>query len=414
MKLNFSQFIAITALSVSASASFADDSQRFIFPLANTNHTIQLANASIYQILLNSYAIKNNKRKINKNKRKINKLDERVATLESAPPTDNEVEIPIILAIDCSTGESIAEAINNVPASGQLNVNISGDCTETLIITRDNTSLIGDDLGASISYDTEIIDNQYRPSITSVVTVIGATNVVIDNLTLGGATTNGTSSSLRLFNNASVLLTNSTLDNSVNGVYATNLSSIQMSDSNVENNSSFGLLITDSANADIRENNSISHSASLEAAVGVYRNSSVRVQGGGNSISNTFANGDAVEAFHGSQFRSDNGRLEIFGNAQAGLTSQVELRNTLVVGNLNVTPKGVARLRAKNDNVTITGNVTVTATGHVQMDNSPNNTVIEGDVICFSNLNAIVFAAINQPGSATVNGIFDPLGNCNQ
>lgn len=414
MKLNFSQFIAITALSAIVSASFADDSQRFIFPLENTNHATQLANASIDQTWINSYLIRNNKRAIKKNKRKINKLNERVATLESAPPTGNEIENPIILAIDCSTGESIAEIINNAPASGQLNVNISGDCTETLIITRDNTSLIGDDLGASISYDAEIIDNQYRPSITSVVTVIGATNVVIDNLTLGGATTNGTSSSLRLFNNASVLLTNSTLENSVNGVWASNLSSVQMLGNIVQNNNAYALLITDSANADIRENNSISHSASLEAAVGVYRNSSVRVQGGGNTISNTFDNGDAVEAFHGSQFRSDNGRLEIVGNAQAGLTSQVELRNTLVVGNLNVTPKGVARLRAKNDNVTITGNVTVSATGHVQMDNAPNNTVIEGDVICSSNLNAFVFAAINQTGSATVNGIFDPLGNCNQ
>jgi len=91
-------------------------------------------------------------------------LDGRVTELENATTNPNVVDV------DCST-DSITDALNNAPAAGQLTVNISGSCNETVIITRSNTSLVGAE-GASISFDSTVTSNPAFSTINNTISML--------------------------------------------------------------------------------------------------------------------------------------------------------------------------------------------------------------------------------------------------
>ncbi len=156
------------------------------------------ANAAEITALSDSVAA--NETEILANLDAIGALDLRVSALENATPNNTTTT-----SVDCAS-DSITDAINNAPASGSLQVEITGKCTENVVIKRDDTILQGIG-GASISYAGTVTGNDYIEPINSVVTVIGANNIIIKELTLDSSTTAG----LRVNNGASVLLKDSTL-----------------------------------------------------------------------------------------------------------------------------------------------------------------------------------------------------------
>lgn len=328
----------------------------------------------------------------------IDQLDSRLNTLEQTTPSNSTT-----LSVDCATS-TISDALANATPAGALRVEITGTCSDNIVITRDNVSLIGLN-NATINYSGPININTYRTTIENVITVIGANNVVIQDLTLNGATAGA---SLRLFNNAAVLLTGNTLSGSQDGTWASNNSSLQMSNNNIQSNSRYGVLITDGSTAEIREANTISNSASRNGALALFRNASTRVSEGNNTITNSFANGSAIETFHGAQFRSDNGALTINGEIDAGFFGQVELRDTTVNGRVQIFPKGLLRVRP-NNTVNINGNIEISGTGLTQLSNASNTATINGDIICLG-YNAAIFGT----GNAIINGSADLNNSCNQ
>jgi len=122
------------------------------------------------------------------------------------------------------------------------------------------------------------------------------------------------------------LLRNSVIENTVIPIWASHASTIQMNDNIIQDNFSYSLLITDGSVAELRGNNDLSGDNSV-AGLGVYRSGTVRIQEGENSIGSN--NSDAIQAFHGSQIRSERGTLTVNGSIIAGLLSQVDLRETV-------------------------------------------------------------------------------------
>ena len=316
-----------------------------------------LINDSLIDIAANQLDISTNFANIQDNASSITALETRVSDIES-----NLSANTTRVAVDCST-DSISDALATATNSGQLIINISGTCTETLVIDRDNVSLVGDS-GATIAYSAAITDNPYRDALDSVINVIAADNIIIENLSISGANNSDSSSGIRALNNASVLLNNVTLENNQNGIFISNNASLQMSNSQVRNNSTYGIVITDNANLQLRENNTIEHSATRDAALGAYRNVSVTVREGGNTITNTFSNGD-----------------------------------------INIALKGSVRLRA-NDQVEVNGDVNIQALGFFQTNGTTDTISIDGDIICSSSTASLWgINAITVTGSTNLNGI---------
>ncbi len=396
--LSFAQGVAVTNTFTSGQPAVAAEvNQNFqdVVTGVNNNGTAIITNennitANTGNITTNTNSITNNAVNISTNSANVSTLTSRVTALESAIDP-----ISTTLPVDCSS-QTISSVIASAPAYGQLTLDITGACTETLVITRDNISLVGTGAGASIAYDSEITNNEYRSSITNTVTLIGANNIIIDNMTLRDATTNGFSAGLRLLNNASVLLKNSTIENTVIGIWASHSSTVQMSGNTIQNNSSYSALITDAAVAEIRENNTLTGDNGV-AGVGIYRNGTVRVQEGTNTITNTSLTANAVEAFHGSQFRSERGTLTVNGGISAGTFSQVELRDTVVTGNVLAFNQGTIRLRSTTGPVTINGDLTINALGTLLTSGASS---INGDVNCPGN--ALSYYQANPTVSGTI------------
>lgn len=407
MSFNFSKFIAVITLSTTTSLSFANDEPKKL----SVDNQDTLGSSAIYQTLLNNYAIKKNKRRTIRNKRRINRLTERLESLELTPPTSQDVENSITLSVDCAT-ETISDVLSSAPTANNVTLEISGSCTDNLVITRDNVTLIGTGSDDSIAYNgVEINSNEYRESITNTITIIGADNIVIDNLTISDALTNGFSTGLRLLNGAGVLLRNSVVENTVIPIWASHASTIQMNDNIIQDNFSYSLLITDGAVAELRGNNDLSGDNSV-AGLGVYRSGTVRIQEGENSIGSN--NSDAIQAFHGSQIRSERGTLTVNGSIIAGLLSQVDLRDTTVNGDITVGAQSVVNLSARGfeSTVDVNGDITVNNLGYLGINpRFPNTSTVDGSIFC-NGFGAV--ANINlDPNFVTILGDNDLNGNCN-
>jgi len=181
-----------------------------------------------------------------------------------------------------------------------------------------------------------------------------------------------------------------------------------MSTNTVQNNSDYGVLITDGATTEIRENNKISHSANSNGALGVFRNGTARVRQSGNEINNWFANGKAIEVYHGSQLRSDRGTLVANGRIDMGFFGQVELRDSVINGAIRVNNEGLFRIKP-NANVIINGDIRISNAATTTLSSSSATTNIYGDIIC-TGYNAAIFGSNN----AIISGSTDLLGSCNQ
>lgn len=399
----------IFASTLTLNASIVDAREQSWKKHYNPHHQIRKLNKKIKS---NKRNIANNASNIQTNSDQINlntdeifalgndfaDLDARISTLENQIPANTTT-----INVDCSS-ETISNALNNASPIGHLTIEVSGSCSDNIIITRDNVALVGLN-GASITYSAPVTDNENRNPISNIVTVIGGDNIVIKNLRLDG--NNTANAALRLINNASVLLKDSTLENSFDNVWASNNSSLQMSGNTVQNSMTYGIVITDGAVLEMRENNNVTHSANTNAALGLYRNATARVRQGSNTITNTFTNGTAVDAYHGSQFRSDKGTLVINGRMGTGLQGQISLRDSIVNGRILVFNEGTLRIRPKSD-VTVNGDIVITNAASTTISNDAGTTSINGNIIC-SGYNAAIFGS----GNAVISGSTDLYSSCN-
>ena len=127
---------------------------------------------------------------------------------------------PIDLAVDCTNGETINGAIDSVGgAVNQLNIEITGECSEQVFLRRSNVHLQG------VSPDAGITGN------LALIALDSASNISVDSLTLTGGF-----AALTCLDNAAVLASNLVLENSSRGVLAYFGGMCDITDSIVQNN----------------------------------------------------------------------------------------------------------------------------------------------------------------------------------
>ncbi|MBU2097432.1 MAG: hypothetical protein KKD00_01625 [Gammaproteobacteria bacterium] len=147
-----------------------------------------------------------------------NQIDDLQAQID-AMLTGNSTA-PINLAVDCNNGESINSALASVGgARNQLNIEITGECIEQVILTRSNVHLQG------VSADAGITGNYALFALN------GASNISADSLTLDGGF-----AAFACLENAAMSGSNLVLENSGNGVLAHSGGACEITDSILQNN----------------------------------------------------------------------------------------------------------------------------------------------------------------------------------
>ena len=80
------------------------------------------------------------------------------------------------ITVDCNAGGSIQQSLESAIEGAVLN--ISGTCTETVVIDKDRIQLVGQESASTI------IDGQNGEPTTNVITIDGAQGVILSNLTV--------------------------------------------------------------------------------------------------------------------------------------------------------------------------------------------------------------------------------------
>jgi len=134
---------------------------------------------------------------------------------------------PKIIKVDCSKGQSIQAALGDV--SPQLVVEIKGVCAQYVTISRDNVTLRG--VGGAV------IDGTSLPTQTQHgITVLGASNVTIENLTVQWMR-----HGIRLEGGSAATLTSVILQNNRNGLILWYASSAKLANCIAQYNTSDGI-----------------------------------------------------------------------------------------------------------------------------------------------------------------------------
>src|SRR5262245_42659092 len=164
--------------------------------------------------------------------------------------------------VDCSRGASIGAALGKKNPDRPLAVVIKGACAETVLITRDDTALIGD-----------------GGTVNGTINIVGAKRVFVRTLTLSSPTGPGISAS----DNAAVTVEDSILDrNGTEGITVRNGAHATVQRSSLSNNgvaagpdSGRGIDVRHHGSVDARNNNISNNRAD---GVGVFNDGYVRLQ----------------------------------------------------------------------------------------------------------------------------------------
>jgi hypothetical protein len=314
----------------------------------------------------------------------VSSIGSRVNTLEAASGGVNLLTI----AVDCAS-ESLNDAIIDAPAAKHLIVNITGTCSEEVIITRSGISLVGP---ATIEF-ADTLTNSFHGSIdpdgdllykNSTVSITGAQNVVIDNLTISGASDEFGSFGAGIYigSGSSALITDSTLQGNRIGLVA-RFNSTAVLKGNTIANTEHGVWAIDGSSVFFTGDNTITQAAgagSSSAAVGVYRNGNVFFIGANTITSDALG----LEVYHGSQVRSARGLLTVeAASSNVGLNSQIDFRDVAHTGDLKINDKGTLRLAnhfTTYVGVSVTGNINVN--GVFALFTANGGTTVTGDVNC--------------------------------
>lgn len=307
-------------------------------------------------------------------------LDGRITSLENVTGDSSTTTINV----DCSV-DTVSSALASAPAAGPLLINVTGRCTDTIVIERSNISIIGTDTGATINYNTAVNGNAFDDILSGVINVVGAQNIVIDNLTL--INYGGGGIGLHAQAGSSVAVNNSTFENAYDGIVVQHGSNIKLTGSTVHLNTRSGLFISDQSNIQLASGNTITQTphplpGTNSWGVLVGRNSNMSVSGSGNNITNNTTGGTntwAIEVFQGGGFRANSGDLIVNGDASVTSSAHLELRSVALTGNVMVGSKGTLRLNNNGNTISLVGDVNIDALGTVL---SNGESTITGDVTC--------------------------------
>lgn len=228
------------------------------------------------------------------------------------------------VVVDCSRGESIAQALEKKNPDRALTVVVRGACTEGVVLARDDITLVGD-----------------GGRINGSVTIAGARRAVVADLEI----------------------TNPAGD----GIFITDGASATIRNNEINDSAGYGIFVRNASFAVVNDNrmlrNGIVNNANVDASgIGVAQGSTVR--GRGNQIAENANTG--VEVFDNSFYRSEGDRIAMRTSApgrsavdtfRAGF---VDLRGVTVNGQVFVNQQ--SQLQARNlpeAASTFTGNISV-------------------------------------------------------
>jgi hypothetical protein len=320
-------------------------------------------------------------------------LDSKITSLQTAANSS----ILSTINVDCST-DSINESIAEAGAAEHLIVNIAGNCEERVLITRSGVSLVGTTAAASSSITFadytpstlhSAIESAHSSSLeflnsNAVVSVIGAKNVIIDNLTISGATVNTTDGDvgkgISIRYNSSVAVKNSVISGNNSGLVANSGGVAILKDTSITGNDEYGIIASDGGIIRAKGGNIINQSTGTSvAAVGSYRNGTITFSGANTVTSSNIA----LDIYYGSQLRAYYGLLTVTGKSAVGYESQINLRDALHTGSIDINTKGTLRLQNRTNQTT--DSVTVTGTIELQdfaVFNASSGTTVNGVVEC--------------------------------
>ncbi len=213
-------------------------------------------------------------------------------------------------------------------------------------------------------------------------------------------------------------------DNTNNGVFAHLGGSVVLTNNMVSGNAVYGLFVNEGSSGRLEANNTIESAAAdffVGAAVAVYRGSSLRIRGGGNTLENTAprfitnnssaAGGFALDVEMVSSVRVDGGQTTIIGNVESFNQTTVDLRNIRITGSVYADGlDGNVRFRDQSNpgptDFTITGGNVYTFGDPVSIRGSGSQQpVFDGDIDCngsFVFINSPIFngahSFVNCPG----------------
>jgi hypothetical protein len=244
--------------------------------------------------------------------------------------------------------QTIGEVLANAASGpgGKLTIIVNGDCTEDLLIERDDVTLQDGTITGTGA-------NQ------PVIAVRGARRILIDNMVVQG----GASDGIRAGHNADVTIINSTVQNNARygvamfwGAYA------DIEGSTITGNAQCAVGAFNGGRLYLENNPLISSAVSdiaICATVGGYRNAVIYL-GGGNTITNT-GGGWVMDIIQGSAVRQQNGLDVLMGAIDVDRGASVDIRSASITGNVRLTTMGQLWLR----NSTLTGKITPYATSLV-------------------------------------------------
>lgn len=306
-------------------------------------------------------------------------------------------------SINCDSGDSIQSTINSSPPAGLIVINFVGTCVETVSIRRDDVQLSGGGVGV---IQGRIVTSGSR--ITFANLTVSGNGIIADTGTVltTGVALNGPGSGngisvqrgaaaailntsisgygigVLIVDSATAAFEGATISNSNTGVSA-RASTAQIRNSTINNASRFGLLATEHSMVRL-VNSTIEVDApalsSGEAAIAIFRQSSVRIMGSSN-ITNTNATGRGIILSQQSWIRQGNGTAVInsFANVlTVTRQSGADLRAFQATGNIVGGDKSYLELRNGN----LTGNITLRRDTEIKFLDSGGIVTVTGDLIC--------------------------------
>ena len=304
------------------------------------------------------------------------------------------------VVVECNKGKSIQTAVDKAKFGVPTVITIEGTCTEDVTITKDDVTLEGD------------------ATVDGTITITGAQRVTIDGLNVN---------SVSVLDNASVTIKDATIESDGGtAVFATRSAVVVMENTTVEATGNGACAVFIGDGSVIRMNGGIELTNDAPsfncATLSVYRNSTARIRGSGNTITNEdpvtggpdsgSAGGFALDIEMVSSLRIDGSdAATIVGNVESFNLATVDLRKVVVNGGIYADGlNGNVRLRgnATND-VIINGDVFPTDDSAVNIRNA-GQVIINGNIDCTNGENVLqnFIHFGNPPTDGYVNCSFFP------
>ena len=276
--------------------------------------------------------------------------------------------------VNCDkSNASIQKAVDRVRNARPTTIVIKGTCSETVTVATDDITFAAHADGGTVN---------------GTIVVVGGQRINVDGLRITGP-----GEGVSALDNASVYINNATIEgNGTSGVFAGRNALVILRNNTIRQNAVYGVEVSDGANAQIREGNTIESDApdfNVGAVIGAFRHATLRIRDGGNVIRNNnaepptdplnanTAGGFALDLEHNVSFRQDQGFAEIVGNIEIFNLTSADFRDTTIEGHIFVDGLN-ANFRLRNSTV----NGALTIFGPVSIR---SNVTFNGDIYCAGN-----------------------------